>query len=475
MEQEKMLPWKNWEVVKLIGRGTYGDVYEIQKKNAGYSTKAALKIIHVSLDEQKKRELESEKVSLNSYLQETQSSVVSEIYIMESLKSASHIVTIEDYEIQEEKDGWTLFIRMELLKSLVQLQSERNFTKGEVLKLGMDLCEGLQACWRKGVIHRDIKPANIFISEFGDYKLGDFGISRQLEHTMAGSTRAGTESYMAPEVFYGKTYDATVDIYSLGIVLYRLANRGKLPFVSQDTDTVSYNEVIRAKQKRLDGGIFPDPAAGGKKLGDILRKACAFDSEDRYQSPQEMYEELKKLLQSYDQKQKNEEIANVSEKKGAEEDIQFFTAPEDAAIEDEPVKDIPAKPDIGKKPDTVKPEKAPELQKRSGKLPVIAAILCVVGIVTAAGGYMKTADSQKAEQKETQEVSVTAVPTVILTQTPIPTVMPTVEVSPTETAREENSQDTGESEENDWFNNLEQEENDWFDDWNYNESGNKIN
>lgn len=459
MEQEKMLPWKNWEVVRLIGRGTYGDVYEIRKENAGYSTKAALKIIHVSLDEQKRRELESEKVSLNSYLQETQSSVVSEIYIMESLKSAPHIVTIEDYEIQEEKDGWTLFIRMELLKSLVQLQGEKNFTKGEVLKLGMDLCEGLQACWKKGVIHRDIKPANIFISEFGDYKLGDFGISKQLEHTMAGSTRAGTESYMAPEVFYGKTYDATVDIYSLGVVLYRLANGGKLPFVSQDTDTVSYNEVIRAKQKRLDGEIFPDPAAGGKKLGDILRKACAFDPKDRYQSPQEMYEELKKLLQSYDQNQKNEEIAKVSEKKDAEEDIQFFTAPEDVTIEDDPVKT----------------EKTPELKKRSVKLPVIAGILCAAGIVAAAGGYMKTANSQKAEQKETQEVSVTAVPTVALTQTPTPTVIPTVEVSPTETAREENSQDTGESEENDWFNDLEQEETDWFDDWKYNESGNKIN
>lgn len=54
MQQEKILPWKNWEVVKLIGRGTYGDVYEIQKREAQYVTRAALKVIHVSLDEQKK-------------------------------------------------------------------------------------------------------------------------------------------------------------------------------------------------------------------------------------------------------------------------------------------------------------------------------------------------------------------------------------------------------------------------------------
>ena len=79
MQQEKILPWKSWEVVKLIGRGTYGDVYEIQKREAQYVTRAALKVIHVSLDEQKKRELESEKISLASYLQETQSNIISEI------------------------------------------------------------------------------------------------------------------------------------------------------------------------------------------------------------------------------------------------------------------------------------------------------------------------------------------------------------------------------------------------------------
>ena len=115
MGQEKALPWKNWEVVKLIGKGTYGDVYEIRKENTQYAARAALKVIHVSLDEQKRRELESERISLASYLQETQANITSEINIMESLKSASHIVAIEDSEIQEEPDGWTLFIRMELL------------------------------------------------------------------------------------------------------------------------------------------------------------------------------------------------------------------------------------------------------------------------------------------------------------------------------------------------------------------------
>ena len=376
MQQEKILPWKNWEVVKLIGRGTYGDVYEIQKREAQYVTRAALKVIHVSLDEQKKRELESEKISLASYLQETQSNIISEIYIMESLKSASHIVAIEDYEIQKEADGWTLFIRMELLKSLVQLRSEKNFTKGEILKLGLDLCEGLQACWKKGVIHRDIKPANIFISEFGEYKLGDFGISKQLEHTMAGSTRAGTESYMAPEVFYGKRYDGTVDIYSLGIVLYQLANKGKLPFVSQDREIVSYSEVIKAKQKRLNGEPLPDPAVGGRALGDILRKACAFDPRDRYQNPQEMYRELKKLQQGYDEAEENEEILM--------EDIHFFSEADDSSTRLE--------------------KKDPEVSKLPKKLILAAGVICIAGIIAVlTWGYLHRDVSREADVDKTLE------------------------------------------------------------------------
>ena len=91
--------------------------------------------------------------------------------------------------------------------------------------------------------------------------------------------------------------------------------KGKLPFVPQDREVVSYSDVTKAKQRRLKGEILPDPAMGGHVLGDILRKACAVNPRDRYQSPQEMYEELEKLLQSYDQNQKDQETAKVSEKR----------------------------------------------------------------------------------------------------------------------------------------------------------------
>ena len=109
---------------------------------------------------------------------------------------------------------------MEYLTSFMDYCAEKQLTEKEVIKLGMDLSKALEYCRKLKIIHRDIKPENIFVSRFGDFKLGDFGIARELERTMSGFSKKGTYSYMAPEMYKGEKYDSRVDIYSLGIVLY---------------------------------------------------------------------------------------------------------------------------------------------------------------------------------------------------------------------------------------------------------------
>ena len=84
----------------------------------------------------------------------------------------------------------------------------KQLTEKEVIKLGMDLSKALEYCRKLKIIHRDIKPENIFVSRFGDFKLGDFGIARELERTMSGFSKKGTYSYMAPEMYKGEKYDS---------------------------------------------------------------------------------------------------------------------------------------------------------------------------------------------------------------------------------------------------------------------------
>lgn len=295
MEEWMELPWLEWKIIGILGKGSFGSVYKVQKTEYGHISQAAVKIIRIVPDEQKQRELENSGISVESYLKEIKSSIIKEIDIMESLKGAAHIVSIEDSRIQKVPGGWVIYIRMELLKSLSEIQKERVLTLRDVIKLGEDLCQALEVCERRDIIHRDIKPANIFWSELGGYKLGDFGIARYMESTMAGSTKAGTESYMAPEIYRGEKYGKTVDIYSLGLVLYQLANNGRFPFLSSSGADIGYSAVVEADRRRREGEPFPNPCNGGRPLGNILRKACAYRVEDRYQKASDLESDLHRL------------------------------------------------------------------------------------------------------------------------------------------------------------------------------------
>lgn len=119
---------------------------------------------------------------------------------------------------------------MELLTPLNEYYAEHPPTEKDILRLGIDICRALEMCAKNKIIHRDVKPSNIFISPNGDYKLGDFGVARRIEATCGAFSKKGTYDYMAPEVYRDAIYDTRADLFSLGIVLYKLMNSGRIPF-----------------------------------------------------------------------------------------------------------------------------------------------------------------------------------------------------------------------------------------------------
>src|SRR5699024_1224641 len=96
-------------------------------------------------------------------------------------------VGIEEFEVRERMDGigWEAYIRMELLKNLNEYRAGRTLSREEIVRLGKDICQALICCEKNQIIHRDIKPSNIFVDFYGQFKLGDFGISRQMERTQS--------------------------------------------------------------------------------------------------------------------------------------------------------------------------------------------------------------------------------------------------------------------------------------------------
>lgn len=289
--------WPQWETVELIGSGSFGKVYKARREELGNEYFSAIKVMRIPSDQSEVKDLQRSGMdagSIRSYYEDMIRNLLNEIQIMESLKSANNIVGIEDHQVVkiEEGIGWEIYIRMELLVDLGSYLEQHTMSIDEIVQLGIDVCRALIACEKVNIIHRDIKIDNVFVNEFGSFKLGDFGISKQLEKTQSAVSQKGTNMYMAPEVFRGEHYDQTVDIYSLGIMMYRLANDGRFPFMPPVTQPLQFNDTQKALEKRLAGEPMPEPHNADAELSRIIRKACEYRPENRYQSAEELAKEL---------------------------------------------------------------------------------------------------------------------------------------------------------------------------------------
>ena len=292
--------WPEWELIEKIGEGSFGKVYKAKRTERGRSFYSAIKIISIPGS---KGELDSVRSEMNNeqstreYFRNLVEDCIQEIYTMEHFCGNSHVVSFEDFKVVEYLDeiGWDISIRMEYLTSFMDYCTGKELTEKEVIKLGCDLAMALIYCRKLNIIHRDVKPENIFVSRFGDFKLGDFGIAREQAHTMSNMSKKGTYSYMAPEIYKGEKYDSSIDIYSLGIVLYKLMNQNRLPFLSLDKQLITYRDKETALARRMAGEKMPVPVNASAAFSHIILKACAYEPGKRYRKPEDMLRDLEKL------------------------------------------------------------------------------------------------------------------------------------------------------------------------------------
>ena len=311
------LPWSDWKIVKRLGSGAYGEVYQIERNISGVQEKAAVKIVSRPKDD---NEMESyydegyDKASIAASYEKEIQNYVQEYTLMKKLQGQTNIVSCDDFTVvpHENGIGGDVFIRMELLTSLQQVLRQEMLSVQEIIKLGKDISNALILCERKNIIHRDIKPANIMVSEFGDYKLGDFGVSKIMDHATY-ATPMGTPEYEAPEIKHMEKYGQAVDIYSLGIMLYWLLNDRKMPFVDAEKK-LTPGLKIDAMERRYRGEKLPAPMNGSDELKKIVLKACEYRPEDRYASAKEMYDALEAEEELKVAEEEPEVTKNESEK-----------------------------------------------------------------------------------------------------------------------------------------------------------------
>lgn len=291
--------WNEWTLTELIGEGAFSKVYRAEKHTDGAFDTAAIKVISIPSDERQLRALTCDGLSekeTEDFLYSLVKGYTTEIKLMTSFRSCPNVVSILDHTICRKKDsvGWDIFIRMELLTPLDRYISSTKPDEAMIIRLGSDICSALSAFSSASpkIVHRDIKPTNIFVSDFGTFKLGDLGSAREILSSCESYTRLASGEFTPPESANSNEYNGLSDIYALGLVMYKLANRNLLPFVTSASDAQSRRE---AYEERFSGREIPLPCGVSTELGKIICKACAFRPEDRFRSADEFSRALSSL------------------------------------------------------------------------------------------------------------------------------------------------------------------------------------
>ena len=272
----------HYRVLSRLGAGGMGVVYEAEDTRLG--RKVAIKFLP---DEAK-----ADSEIVQRFLREAR--------VISSLNHP-HICTL--YDIGDHQGQQ--FMVMELLdgQSLKERIAKGPLSPDQVLELGVQMADALDAAHAQGIVHRDIKPANLFITRRGSLKVLDFGVAKlstsgreHLDSTIGATdqlttlgTTIGTVSYMSPEQARGHEIDARSDVFSAGIVLYEMIT-GQLPFPGPTVATV-FEGLLTKKAvppSQLQAGLSPE-------FDRIIDKALEKDRETRYQSAAELRADLKRL------------------------------------------------------------------------------------------------------------------------------------------------------------------------------------
>jgi two-component system LytT family response regulator len=287
----------HYHIVSLLGSGGMGEVFLAE--DTRLRRKVALKVLLPEVADDSER--------LARFLNEAR--MASAL----SHPNAAHIYEIGDAEgsnflAMEYIDGETLESRL----------TGDPLPMAEIVSIGAQVADALEAAHARGIVHRDIKPANLMVSARGHLTVLDFGLAKFVPETStrtssqvatqfmtSGGVVLGTVSYMSPEQALGRDVDHRTDLFSLGVVLYRMAT-GRLPFTGASTQE-TLARILQSPPEAMARLNYELP----EEFERVVRKCLEKDRERRYQSARELRIDLQNLERGQDTRQRSGMIRAV--------------------------------------------------------------------------------------------------------------------------------------------------------------------
>ena len=282
----------NMEVVSCISARGAVSVYLVK------STKTAQTYIlkHISVPESQKQVdallftgAASSTEDAQKYYEQVVTDYREELETLEQLAASPNLDCFRSYQIEPKEDGvgFDIYLLAEHRTTLSEYLADNAITHLCAVNLAMDLCSALVDLRAAGLVHRDVKPGNIYLNSQGHFVLGDLGIAKIEELKYCSMPENMLSSYSAPELFsLVGSIEPTTDIYSVGLILYRIYNGNHAPFEDERTSAKAADKL------RITGKDLPAPMYADYEMAEIIHKACAFKPEDRYQDPNEMKQAL---------------------------------------------------------------------------------------------------------------------------------------------------------------------------------------
>lgn len=247
---------KDWKITSLVSEKKGQNKYRIVKKDS--SGEIFANLFHIF-------------AYGNHYSNEKADFFEDEVNFLNSIADKKEYFTcfgayLYDNPSKEKAD---MYIATEELEPLSKVMRSKNFTDDEITDFGLQMAEILMFLEEKNIFHGNIRPENIFVTADGKYKLGGFSDFE---------CKASDLDFSAPEVAEGRNPDLTTDIYSVGLIMYCLANNKALPF---EGGLTTKSEAVKM---RTDGTAITAPKNGNEKLKSIIVIAIQPKNENRWKN-----------------------------------------------------------------------------------------------------------------------------------------------------------------------------------------------